>query len=102
LHGVVGGVAEQLARGVGESDRQIAVARVASYPLGRDVQGDALLVGLEDGAAATFVITSRTPDEARLAILDLDVTATELRRKELRRDEAAGEWRPSEAPGPSQ
>jgi hypothetical protein len=56
-------------------------------------------IGTKDGNAATLVITNEIPDEARLALLDLDVTATELRGKELRWDEAAGEWRPSEAPG---
>jgi hypothetical protein len=34
-----------------------------------------LLVGPGDGEAATLVITSDTLDEARLAVLDLDVTA---------------------------
>ena len=56
-----------------------------------------LIVGTEDNTAATLVITARTPDEARLAVLDLDVTAPELLGKELRWDAAAGEWRPSEA-----
>jgi len=56
------------------------------------------LVGAEDNAAATLVITRDTPDEARLELLDLDVTAPELRGKELRWDEEAGEWRPSRRP----
>lgn len=56
-----------------------------------------LVVGPENGAAATLVITASTPDEARLALLDLDVTAPELRGKELRWDEEAAEWRSSEA-----
>lgn len=50
-----------------------------------------VLVGPEDGAAATMVISEDTPDEARLAMLDLDVTAPDLRGKELHWDRAAGE-----------
>ena len=56
-----------------------------------------LLVGPEDGSAAVLVITSETPDEARLALLDLDVTAPELRGKLLRWDQATLGWRPSKA-----
>lgn len=53
-----------------------------------------VIVGTGDSSAATLVITADLPDEARLALLDLDVTAPELRGKELRWDSAAGEWRP--------
>jgi hypothetical protein len=56
-----------------------------------------LLVGPEDGSAATLVITSKTPDEARLALLDLDVTAEELRGKTLRWDEKTMTWRPDDS-----
>ena len=56
-----------------------------------------LLVGPEDDAAATLVITSETPDEARLALLDLDVTAEELRGQHLRWDNEAMAWRPESA-----
>lgn len=52
-------------------------------------------LGVGEGAA-TVVITEDLPDEARLALLDLDVTAPELRGRELVWDSAAGEWRPSE------
>lgn len=54
-----------------------------------------LLVGPDDDAAATLVITSDTPDEARLAVLDLDVTAEDVRGRLLRWDAKAGTWRPS-------
>ena len=54
-----------------------------------------LLVGPDDGAAATLVITSDTPDEARLAVLDLDVTAEDVRGQHLRWDPEAETWRPS-------
>jgi hypothetical protein len=47
--------------------------------------------------AAKLVCPPDLPDDAILAIRDLDVTAPELRGKELVWDEAAGEWRPSEA-----
>ena len=54
-----------------------------------------LLVGPGDGAAATFVITSGTPDEPRLAVLDQDVTAEDVRGQLLRWDAEAETWRPS-------
>jgi hypothetical protein len=54
-----------------------------------------LLVGLDDGEAATLVITSDTPNEARLAVLDLDVTAEDVRGQHLRWDPEAEKWRPS-------
>lgn len=54
-----------------------------------------LLVGPDDGAAATLVITSDTPDEARLAVLDLDVTAEDVRGQLLRWDAEAETWRSS-------
>jgi hypothetical protein len=54
-----------------------------------------LLVGLGDGQAATLVITSDTPGEARLAVLDLDVTAEDVRGQLLRWDSEAETWRPS-------
>ena len=56
-----------------------------------------LLVGTQDGNAATIVVTSTTPDEARLALLDLDVTAEEVRGKTLRWDENAMAWRADSA-----
>jgi hypothetical protein len=56
-----------------------------------------VLVGPEDGSAAILVITSDTPDEARLALLDLDVTAEEVRGKTLRWDSEAMAWRPDSA-----
>lgn len=53
-----------------------------------------LLVGTGGDAAATLVITSNTPDEARLALLDLDVTAEDLRGKRLSWDAETGRWQP--------
>jgi hypothetical protein len=52
------------------------------------------LVGADSRAAASLVITSDTPDEARLALLDLDVTAEELRGQNLRWDADSKAWRP--------
>lgn len=52
-------------------------------------------IGVDDGSAATIAITADTPDEARLALLDLDVTADELRGKLLRWDSSASAWRPA-------
>jgi hypothetical protein len=56
-----------------------------------------VLVGPDDGTAAKLVITASTPDEARLALLDLDVTAEEVRGKTLRWDKDAMAWRPDSA-----
>jgi hypothetical protein len=55
---------------------------------------DEYQVGVGDGSTATIVITADLPDEARLALLDLDVTADELRGKLLRWDESVLAWRP--------
>jgi hypothetical protein len=41
---------------------------------------------------ATVVITKDLPDEARLALLDLDVTSPDLAGKELHWDSATGTW----------
>jgi len=56
---------------------------------------DEIHIGLEGGGAATVVFTEDLPDEARLALLDLDVTAEELRGKLLCWDPATARWRPS-------
>ena len=53
-------------------------------------------IGVADGSAATIAITADLPDEARLALLDLDVTADELRGKVLRWDNSASAWRPAD------
>lgn len=53
-------------------------------------------VEVDGDSAATVVITAKTPEEARLALLNLDVTATGLRGKELRWDPSAAAWRPSD------
>lgn len=56
---------------------------------------DEVHISAQDISTTTVVITPSTPDEARLALLDVDVTAPELHGKELRWDEATGMWRPS-------
>jgi hypothetical protein len=58
---------------------------------------DECRIGVDDGSAATITITADTPDEARLALLDLDVTADELRGKTLRWDDDAMAWRADSA-----
>jgi hypothetical protein len=50
-------------------------------------------IGVDDGSAATIAIATDTPDEARLALLDLDVTAEGVRGKVLHWDSAADAWR---------
>lgn len=55
-----------------------------------------LLVGPDDGKAATLIITSDTPDEARLAVLDLDITAEDVRGQHLRWDPEVESWRPND------
>ena len=53
-------------------------------------------VSVDGDASATVVVTRDLPDEARLALLDLDVTADELRGKVLRWDRATSAWRPDD------
>lgn len=53
-----------------------------------------LVVGTGDDAAAALVVTGDLPDEAKLAMLDVDVTSDELRGKVLRWDQKAIAWRP--------
>jgi hypothetical protein len=52
---------------------------------------------VDGGAAATVVVTEDLPDEARLALLDLDVTAPDLRGKYLSWSRGAAAWLPTEA-----
>jgi len=53
--------------------------------------------GVDGGGASTVVITDDLPDEARLALLDLDITADGMRGKELGWDPDAGAWLPTGA-----
>jgi hypothetical protein len=53
-------------------------------------------IGVEDGSIATIAIMADTPDEARLALLDLDVTADAVRGKVLRWDSNTSAWRPAD------
>lgn len=53
-------------------------------------------IGVDGDAAATIVVTADMPDEARLALLDLDVTADDLRGKVLRWDRSASAWLPAD------
>lgn len=58
-------------------------------------QPEEIHISAKGDATATIVVTADTPDEARLALLDLDVTAEELRGKLLRWDPAASAWHPA-------
>jgi len=55
-------------------------------------------VSVEGEATAIVVVTAKLPDEARLALLDLDVTAKELRGEVLRWNSAQLSWLPDEIP----
>jgi chromosome segregation ATPase len=57
---------------------------------------DEYRIGVDADSVATIAITEDTPDEARLALLDLDVTADEVRGKLLRWDSSASAWRPAD------
>ena len=57
---------------------------------------DETVIGLDDGSAAKIVVTADIPDEARIALLDLDVTADDLRGKLLHWDRDASAWRPAD------
>ena len=52
------------------------------------------LIGMKDNPAAAIVVTEDLSDDARLALIDLDVSGPELRGKTLRWDEATSAWRP--------
>jgi hypothetical protein len=56
-------------------------------------------IGVDDSSAATIAITEDTPDEARLALLDLDVTDDAVRGKVLRWDDSLTS-RPGRRPTP--
>lgn len=47
-----------------------------------------------DSVVTTVVLTKELPDEARLMLLDLDLTSDEFRGKALRWDSTAGAWLP--------
>ena len=53
-------------------------------------------ISIDGGTSAALVVTADMPDEARLALLDLEVTADELRGKLLRWDGSAATWRPTD------
>ena len=53
-------------------------------------------ISIDGGTSAALVVTGDMPDEARLALLDLDVTADEVRGKLLRWDSSASAWRPAD------
>lgn len=55
-----------------------------------------LVVGSEDDGVA-FVVTGDLSDDAKLAMLDVDVTSDELRGKSLRWNDKAMAWRPYES-----
>lgn len=54
------------------------------------------IVGIDDSSMAMIIVTDDLPDEALLALIDLDVTAEEVRGKTLRWDDTAGAWLPDE------
>jgi hypothetical protein len=64
----------------------------------RKGQPDEVQIGLDHGSSAMIAITDETPDEARLALLDLDVTAEGLRGQILWWDSEALTWRPASEP----
>jgi hypothetical protein len=55
-------------------------------------------VSAQGDTTAIVVVTAKLPDEARLALLDLDVTAKELRGKMLRWSSAQSAWLPDGIP----
>jgi hypothetical protein len=84
---------QRAASGAAKLPRRAAdLARKYVHNKGRP---DECRIGLDDGSSATIVVTAKTPDEARLALLDLDVTAPGLSGKELRWDPTNAAWRPS-------
>jgi hypothetical protein len=66
----------------------------------REGKPDEYIVGTDD-EETMIVVTEDTPDEARLALLDLDVTAEQLWGKTLRWDAPAGAWVPDDEASPT-
>jgi hypothetical protein len=60
----------------------------------KEGQPEEYTVGTHSKFSATVIVTEGLPDEARLALLDLDVTDEALRGKTLRWDATAGAWVP--------
>jgi hypothetical protein len=71
--------------------------RISIRVKARKGKRDELHVGMEGTEVATIVVTKVLPDEAWLALLDLDVTAKEVKGKTLRWDVTAGAWLPDDA-----
>jgi hypothetical protein len=72
------------------------VVNVLRTRFGKKGEPDEYHIGVDGGSAATIAITADTPDEARLALLDLDVTTDEVRGKLLRWDSDKSTWRPAD------
>jgi hypothetical protein len=82
---------ETLAKRHADALEDLVEARVR-----RKGKPDEYRIGVDDGSAATIAITADMPDEARLALLDLDVTSDAVRGKVLRWDSSASAWRPDD------
>jgi hypothetical protein len=60
-----------------------------------------VIQGKYEPAGAMIVVTEDLPDEARLALLDLDVTGDEVRGKTLRWNRKTGAWLPEDEATPT-
>jgi len=89
---------ETLGKRFGDGVADLVKTRVRKN--GKTAEAEVRVMGVPQ--VARLIVSPDLPDEARLAVLDLDVTAPELRGKELRWDKAAAEWRPSEALPPDE
>jgi hypothetical protein len=78
------------------ADRLVDLVRTTRFRFRNNDKNTEAEIGFDGDAAATIVVNEDTPDEARLALLDLDVTAEELRGKVLRWDSSASAWRPAD------
>jgi hypothetical protein len=81
---------QRTGEGVASLSKRLGELTRAHFRKGKQ---EGYLIGIE-GATAILMVTENLPDEARLALLDLDVTAPELRGKELRWDPETSVWRP--------
>lgn len=64
------------------------------FRLGKGKGGVEAQISLKADAAATVIVTEGLPDEARLALIDLDITTDDVRGKTLRWDNDAMAWHP--------
>jgi hypothetical protein len=94
LEGILETLGQRAANGAANLPKQ--VSDLVRKRIKQKGQGAEIHISGDADATATIALTASSPDEARLALLDLDVTVEELRGKVLRWDCDAMAWRAEE------